>query len=122
MRKHSSDIIEKMISMRRNGHSYPEISRSLGVPKTTVLRYVTDIEILPEYYDRWLDRNHLGIGGQQDFRRGTGRLGEFASGGASLVSVGPGTKHRGTGWGASTTPGVAAAWGFRSSQFSRTSR
>lgn len=42
--------------MRKTGHSYPEISKILDVPKTTVLRYVRNVKIEPEYYGRWLDR------------------------------------------------------------------
>lgn len=56
MRKYSSKTIEDMTDMRRRGYSYPEISRSLGVPKTTVLRHVRNVKILPQFFERWLDR------------------------------------------------------------------
>lgn len=56
MKRYASNIIEKMIEMRRHGYSYPEISRSLNVSKTTALRHTRDIEILPEHLSRWLDR------------------------------------------------------------------
>ena len=56
MKKYTKNAIEKMINMRKTGHSYPEISRFLNIPKTSVSRYVKNVKIAPEYYNRWLDR------------------------------------------------------------------
>lgn len=46
----------QMQSLRATGHSIPEISSLLSVSKSTVLRHISDVEILPQYYDRWLNR------------------------------------------------------------------
>lgn len=56
MKRCDQKIIDKMIGLRQKGYSYPEISKLLNVPKTTVLRHSRDVEILPEFYERWLNR------------------------------------------------------------------
>lgn len=53
---YSKEKILQMKSLREKGHSVPEISTILSVPKSTVLRQIRDVEILPQYYDRWLNR------------------------------------------------------------------
>jgi hypothetical protein len=47
------DKIESIKQLRSQGFSIPEISQSLGVSKTTVLRYIKNVEILPEYFAEW---------------------------------------------------------------------
>jgi hypothetical protein len=43
----------KMISLRSEGHSLPEISNLTGIPKTTIFRYIQNVKILPEYQEKW---------------------------------------------------------------------
>jgi hypothetical protein len=42
-----------MIALRSQGYSVPEISKIVQTSKTTVLRYVKDVKILPEYINNW---------------------------------------------------------------------
>lgn len=42
-----------MKSLRSKGYSLPEISSAVDTPKTTVLRYIKDVPILPQYLDQW---------------------------------------------------------------------
>lgn len=53
MRKVNSEILEKIRFLRSKGYSVPEISKEVPVSKTTVLRYVRGVEILPEYLSEW---------------------------------------------------------------------
>ena len=46
----------QIFELRKTGHSIPEISRVLKIPKSTALRYSRMVEILPEFVDRWLER------------------------------------------------------------------
>lgn len=46
----------KIFELRKTGHSIPEISRIIGIPKSTALRYSRMVEILPEFLNRWLER------------------------------------------------------------------
>jgi hypothetical protein len=39
--------------LRGQGYSLPEISNKLNVSKSSVLRYIKDVEILPEYLSDW---------------------------------------------------------------------
>ena len=57
MRAISQDTKEKIIYLRKQGHSISEIGREYQLSKSTVLRYVGDIAILPEYRERWLVRS-----------------------------------------------------------------
>lgn len=50
-KKTQEEIIRKIRYLRRKGSSLPEISATLGVPKTTVFRYTKDVEILPQFRD-----------------------------------------------------------------------
>jgi ATP phosphoribosyltransferase len=50
--------IEQLVEHRKKGFSVPELSRMFALPKSTVLRYVKNVEILPEYYQRWLNRRN----------------------------------------------------------------
>lgn len=50
--------IEQLVEHRKKGFSVPELSRMFTLPKSTVLRYVKNVEILPEYYQRWLNRRN----------------------------------------------------------------
>jgi hypothetical protein len=44
--------------LRERGNSIPEIHRLLKVSKSTVFRHCKNIQILPEYQQRWLDRRN----------------------------------------------------------------
>ena len=52
-RKLRSESIKKIEFLRRQGHSLPEISNELKIPKTTVFRYARDVKILPEFLTTW---------------------------------------------------------------------
>jgi hypothetical protein len=45
--------INKITDLRKNGHTIPEISSLLNIPKTTVYRYASKTEILPKYQEIW---------------------------------------------------------------------
>lgn len=53
---YTKELCQRIRDLRMSGHSIPEISNILQIPKTTVLRKVKGVEILPQYYQRWLDR------------------------------------------------------------------
>jgi hypothetical protein len=59
MKIQTGDIV-KIQNLRKKGHSIPEISRECSISKSTVLRYVKKVEILPKYYGRWIDRHNAG--------------------------------------------------------------
>lgn len=48
--------IQKMESLRTQGYSLPEISSIVGVPKTTVFRYIKNVTILPGHITTWLGK------------------------------------------------------------------
>ena len=48
-----NDKVLKIKNLRSLGYSLPEISRELEVPKTTVFRYIKDVQILPEFIKLW---------------------------------------------------------------------
>lgn len=48
--------IQQIKSFRRKGFSITEISLALSVSKTTVFRHIQNVEILPQYLERWLER------------------------------------------------------------------
>lgn len=50
--------ILKIKNLRKEGFSIPEISRKCIIPKSTVSRYIKGVDILPQYYQRWLDRRN----------------------------------------------------------------
>lgn len=52
-KKLSDEVIQKIITLRSHGLSLPEISREVSISKTTVLRYIKDVEILPEFLAQW---------------------------------------------------------------------
>jgi len=52
----SNKLIEKIKSLRNQGYSLPEISKTTGVAKTTVFRYIKDVEILPENINNWMGK------------------------------------------------------------------
>lgn len=54
----SNEIKSQIVEKRQLGFSVPEIHRALNISKSTVLRYVEGIEILPEFKQRWLDRRN----------------------------------------------------------------
>lgn len=47
------DKVLKIKNLRSLGYSLPEISKELEVPKTTVFRYIKDVQILPEFIKLW---------------------------------------------------------------------
>jgi hypothetical protein len=49
----NDDKLLKIKDLRSSGYSLPEISREVGVPRSTVFRYVKDVEILPEFIELW---------------------------------------------------------------------
>jgi hypothetical protein len=49
----NQEEIAKIKFLRSQGHSLPEISESLGVPKTTVFHHSRDVQILPEFVSEW---------------------------------------------------------------------
>ena len=58
MEKMSASIIKKAKRLRTQGFSIPEISAACDISKSTVLRYVGDIPIAPQYISRWLARRN----------------------------------------------------------------
>lgn len=46
-------MIEKIKLLRSRGYSLPEISKELKVSRTSVLRYIRNVQILPEYLSEW---------------------------------------------------------------------
>ncbi len=53
MKKVTQEMAYKIRLLRSKGYSVPEISKEVPVSKTTVLRYVKGVEILPEYLSEW---------------------------------------------------------------------
>lgn len=49
----TEEIKEKIKFLRQQGYSLPEISKELKVSRTSVLRYIKGVEILPEYLSKW---------------------------------------------------------------------
>lgn len=54
----TTETICKIRNLRKKGYSIPEISHEYQIPKSTVLRRVKGVEILPQYYQRWLERRN----------------------------------------------------------------
>ncbi len=54
----SKEEKEKIVELRQAGYSVPEISRLCSVSKATVLRYIKNVAILPQNYERWLARRN----------------------------------------------------------------
>lgn len=52
-RRLTSSEIQKIKNLRSHGHSLSEISDVLNVPKTTILRYIKGVKILPEFLTEW---------------------------------------------------------------------
>ena len=57
MRIQASDIV-KIQNLRKKGYSIPEISRECHISRSTVLRYIKKVNILPKYQKRWLERRN----------------------------------------------------------------
>lgn len=49
----SQEIVRKMRILREQGYSLPEIKRVTGGANATIMRYVRDVLILPEFRDAW---------------------------------------------------------------------
>ena len=47
------EVVKRMQLLRSQGHSLPEISSIVQIPKTTVLSYIRNVVILPEYLSSW---------------------------------------------------------------------
>jgi hypothetical protein len=45
--------IEKIKFLRSQGHSLPEISTALQIPKTTVFHHIRGVQVLPEFISEW---------------------------------------------------------------------
>lgn len=56
--KVEEEKIKRITYLRQHGYSIPEISRECSLPKSTVSRYVKEVKILPDYYQRWLTRRN----------------------------------------------------------------
>ncbi|KKS70348.1 MAG: hypothetical protein UV41_C0026G0005 [Candidatus Daviesbacteria bacterium GW2011_GWA2_42_7] len=56
MRKVTNDVLQRITSLRQRGYSLPEISREVGISKSTALRYVQDVDILPGYRQDWFGK------------------------------------------------------------------
>ena len=54
--KISLETVERVRFLRRRGYSLPEISNEVGVSKTSVLRFIKDVQILPEYLSEWVGK------------------------------------------------------------------
>lgn len=52
-KKIDQETVEKIKSLRSQGYSLPEISTLVKVSKTSTLRYIKGVEILPEYLKNW---------------------------------------------------------------------
>lgn len=50
--------LDNLKNLRETGHSIPEISKILGLPKSSVSRHVKGIQIKSEFRQRWLDRRN----------------------------------------------------------------
>lgn len=46
--------VKKIQDLRRKGFSIPEISQELKISKSTALRYIKGVEILPEFIPQWI--------------------------------------------------------------------
>ena len=51
--KIAQEKINTIKELRKKGWSVPEISQEIGISKTSVLRYIDGVEILPEYLSEW---------------------------------------------------------------------
>lgn len=52
-RRITREKIEKIKFLRSRGYSLPEISKEVSVSKTSVLRYIKNVRILPAYLSEW---------------------------------------------------------------------
>ncbi len=48
--------IVKIRDLRTKGYSMPEISSALKIPKTTVFRYIRNVQISPQYKNTWFGK------------------------------------------------------------------
>lgn len=49
----NSEVVQKITVLRQKGASLPEISQQLNIPKTTVYRYIKNVQIFPEFKVMW---------------------------------------------------------------------
>lgn len=54
--RHKKEVIEKIKFLRSQGHSVPEISATLHVPKTTVFHHTRNVQMLPEFVSEWVGK------------------------------------------------------------------
>lgn len=59
--RYSNKVISNIKTLRSFGKSIPEISRICAVSKTTALRHSKNVNILPQYYQSWLDKRKSSI-------------------------------------------------------------
>lgn len=50
--------IDQIIQLRKHGHSFPEISAILNIPRSTAFRHSQNILILPKFKKRWMERRN----------------------------------------------------------------
>jgi len=55
-KKISPEIIQKIIKLRKTGHSLPEINKEVRVGYGSVFRYIQGVDILPEYKKPWHEK------------------------------------------------------------------
>jgi hypothetical protein len=53
--------INKIIKLRRQGHSLPEIKKFTGHGSATVFKYIQNVEILPKFLERWENRKKSSV-------------------------------------------------------------
>lgn len=58
MKKYNDAVERKAIFLRKHGFSIPEISEQCKISRSTALRYVQKVKILPRYYARWYERKN----------------------------------------------------------------
>lgn len=49
----SKNQIERIVKLRKNGHSLPEIRNITGHGKATIYKYIRDVKILQKFKKRW---------------------------------------------------------------------
>lgn len=52
----TDEIKQQIVLLRQKGYSVPEISREVEISKSTALRYVQNVDILPEYQQNWFGK------------------------------------------------------------------
>lgn len=53
--------ISEITKLRRCGHSLPEIKNATGHGSATIFKYIQNVEILPEFLERWKNRKKSSV-------------------------------------------------------------